>query len=617
MDKRKTSLLSHDGKVSQAYLHERSILQKRLDQFQREQEKSIRKISNRQETLANSFAAEISKNQGIETAVLETSSLGERSQTDINSSLDSEGPGGMEIYPPLRKASVPHDIRYRKLSSSAETRSTKKAIRQTSDPLQSSSQTGEDSKVIISFPRRKLTTGQIDLAVSSKVFHHQSGNSELHIFKGNLSKNQNRPSSNFLSAKLPSELVGRHLITPLSNSKSERGNSMGKMNFSTRLFSSANTTPSRMVNETGREENSKYIKDSLINVSKKVLDERRKSSHENSACFQQEPKNDITKPRESRESKITQKITPGDVVTKGQFQNTEANSKDVYLSRELSITELKTPDKSFKRRDFNKSNSKSDIEAGSEIDKSDFRKGSLSGDKSKRHLHALTSSTTVQQAGAVGGVCRLGNGWTDNNIVARRKISTVKAPEGILINDNSSGFSSKINVLKEQSSVGETGRNIDALKSFRRLALVAVAAERFRAKAPASNFENHRIALPERKLSTKARLAELQRPTESYLRQTVAEETFSKTPNAKTISGSWSGSHSGKTSVSGITNFRRVSQTAMATRILIDRKHRKVSGSGFSGIESRKEPNQGKTLAEMMEELKNCRYLRNSTVDDE
>ena len=71
-------------------------------------------------------------------------------------------------------------------------------------------------------------------------------------------------------------------------------------------------------------------------------------------------------------------------------------------------------------------------------------------------------------------------------------------------------------------------------------------------------------------------------------------------------------------SASSVRNVRRVSQAAMATRILIERKHRKTSGSGFSaGLEPQRQANQGKTLAEMMNELKNCRYLRNSTMDDE
>ena len=114
------------------------------------------------------------------------------------------------------------------------------------------------------------------------------------------------------------------------------------------------------------------------------------------------------------------------------------------------------------------------------------------------------------------------------------------------------------------------------------------------------------------KKEIKARLEELQRPTESYLRQIVALESSSKTPMLKTRSRSVSGMNAGKTSASGITRFRRVSQAAMATRILIDRENRKAAASMCS--DSRKEVDQGKTLAEMMDELKNCRYLRTSNL---
>lgn len=616
MDRRKTPGLSHDGRVSQAYLHERSILQKRLDQFQREQDKNIKKISNRQETLANAFAAKTSKNQGMETSVTEMN-FPRRSRAGSISNLDSGNPENMEINPRFRKVSVPSDMRYRKWSSaSGETRSTKRAIRQISDPLQSSSQASEDSKVVVTLPRRKLTTGQLDLAGPSKDFRPQSGGSESHIFKGSLSRNQSKSRANFLSARLPSDLASLHynVNTPLSNSKSELDYSQEKMNFQTRLSPSANTT-SRMVNETSAEVKNKYIKDSLVNVSKKFLDNQRKTSHGSNASFQELPDvlNDKIEPQESKVDKIIPTTTPGGLITKAQFQNTERKANDVYLCRESPIVGPQTPDQSFKGSNFNL-NSGNDAETGSESDKSVSRKVSLSGNKSTRHLHALTSST--QEAGARGGVYHLGNAWTEHNRTARRKISSVVAPQGIVINGNSSVPSNE-KTNKEQGLASETGKNVDALRSFRRLALVAVAAERFRAKAPKPTSENRKTAFPERKLSTKERLEELQRPTESYLRHYVVEETVSKTPALKTRSKSLSGFNSGKTSASGITDFRRVSQAAMATRILIDRKHRKISGSGFSGLESRKQTNQGKTLAEIMNELKDCRYLRNSTMDDE
>ena len=616
MDKRKTSGLSHDGRVSQAYLHERSILQKRLDQFQREQDKSIKKISNRQETLANAFAAETSKNQSMESSLMEINSP-RRSRAGSISNLYSGNPENMEINPRLRKISVPSDMRYRKLSfASSETKSTRRAIRQISDPLQSSSQTSEDSKVAVTLPRRKLTTGQLNLAVPSKDCRPQSGGSESHIFKTTLSRNQSKLRANFLSAKLPSEL-GNLLYTPLSNSKSDPDNSLGKMNFQTRSASSSANTTTRMVNETSAEVKNKYIKDSLVNVSKKVLDNKRKTSHGSNSSFQELPdvSNDNIEPLENNVDKIIQATSPGALITNGQLQNTEICASDVYLCRESPIAKVQTPDHSQQGSNFNFNSGSKDETNSSESDKRVSRKVSLSGNKSTRHLHALTSST--QEAGATGGVGHLGNGWTDHNRTARRKISTVVAPLGIVINAGNPSASSNRNTDKEQSSTSATGQNVDALRGFRRLALVAVAAERFRAKAPIPTSENRQIAFPERKLSTKERLEELQRPTESYLRHYVVEETVPKTPSLKTSSKSLSRINSGITSASGVTNIRRVSQAAMATRILMDRRHRKTSGNGFSGLESQRQSNQGKTLAEMMNALKDCRYLRNSTMDDE
>ena len=595
MDKRRTSGLSHDGRVSQAYLHERSILQKRLDQFQREQDKAIKKISQRQETLANAFAAETNKKQSMETSP--TNMISPPRRAGSVSNLYFENLENMEINPRLRKISVPSDMRYRKLSfASGEKKSAKRAIRQISDPLQSSSQRSEDSEVTVTLPPRKLTTDQLDLGVPSKDYRAQSGGSESHIFKRNLWRNQSKARTNVLSARLPSELASLH-YTSTSKSNPE------KMNFQTRSTSlSANTTPS-MVNETSAEVKNKYIKDSLVNVSKKFLDSKRNTSQTKNSSFQKQPdvSKDKTEPQENNVDKIIQSASPGAIITNGQFQNTEMGANDeVYFGRKTPIPGVQTPNHSQKSSNFD-FNSGSDEEAGSESDKGVSRRVSLSGNKSTRHLHALTSST--QEAGVLGSVHHYGNAWTEHNRTARRKISTVVAPQGIAINaGNSSVLRSNEKIDKEQIKIGQ---NVDALRRFRRLALVAVAAERFRAKG-------HQIAFPERKLSTKEKLEELQRPTESYLRQTV-----SKTPSLTARSKSLSGIISGKTSASSVSNVRRVSQAAMATRILIEKKHRKTSGSGFSGFESQRQANQEKPLAEMMNELKDCRYLRNSTMNDE
>lgn len=613
MDKRRTSGLSLEGRVSQTYLHERSILQKRLDQFQREQDKTIKKISQRQETLANAFAAETSKKQSMETSP--TSMISPRqSKTGSVSNLNFGNLENMEINPRLRKISVPSDMRYRKLSfASGEIKSAKRAIRQISDPLQSSSQTSKDSEVTVTLPRRKLTTGQLDLGAPSKDYRPQSRGSESHIFKKNLWRNQSKPRSNFLSARLPSELASLH-YTPLSKSKSEPD----KMNFQTRSTSLSANTTTKMVNETSAEVKNKYIKDSLVNVSKKFLDSKRNTSQMKNSSFQEQPdvSKDKIEPQENNVDKIIQSTSPGAIITNGQFQNTEMGANDeVYFGRESPIAGVQTPDHSQKgsNLDFN---SGSDEEAGSESDRRVSSRVSLSGNKSTRHLHALTSST--QEAGVLGSVHHYGNAWTDHNRTARRKISTVIAPQGIAINaGNSSASPSNEKTGKEQSFTNETGQNANALRSFRRLALVAVAAERFRAKASKPSSKNHQIVFPARKLSTKKKLEELQRPTESYLRHSVVEETVSKTRSLTARSKSLGGINSGKTSASSVRNVRRMSQAAMTTRILIERKHRKTTGSGFSGLESQRQASQAKTLAEMMNELKDCRYLRNSTMNDE
>ena len=612
MDKRRISGLSLEGRVSQTYLHERSILQKRLDQFQREQDKAIKKISQRQDTLANAFAAETSKKQSMETSP--TSMISPRqSRTGSVSNLNFGNLENMEINLRLRKISVPSDMRYRKLSfASGEIKSAKRAIRQISDPLQSSSQTSEDSEVTVTLPRRKLTTGQLDLGTPSKDYRPQSGGSESHIFKNNLWRNQSKPRSNFLSARLPSELASLH-YTPLSKSKSEPD----KMNFQTRSTSLSANTTTKMVNETSAEVKNKYIKDSLVNVSKKFLDSKRNTSQMKSSSFQEQPdvSKDKIEPQENNVDKIIQSTSPGAIITNGQFQNTEMAANDeVYFGRESPIAGVQTPDHSQKGSNFD-FNSGSDEEAGSESDRRVSRRVSLSGNKSTRHLHSLTSST--QEAGVLGSVHHYGNAWTDHNRTARRKISTVIAPQGIAINaGNSSASPSSEKTGKEQSFTNETGQNANALRSFRRLALAAVAAERFRAKASKPSSKNHQIVFPARKLSTKEKLEELQRPTESYLRHSVVEETVSKTPSLTARSKSLGGTTSGKTSASSVRNVRRVSQAATTTRILIERKHRKTSGSGFSGLESQRQASQVKSLAEMMNELKDCRYLRNSTMND-
>ena len=596
MDKRRTADLLHGEKVSPAYFQEQSRLRKRLDEYQKEQDRCLRKISNRQEILASACVTQThpqtSKSQVMETCKMESSP---RQRNSIFSKLDSgKCPEDMEIYrSQLRKLSVGSDTRYRKLSYPVDVKCKQKAIRQLSDPLEFSSQATLEK--VIAFPKRKLTTGQIVVAVSSKASHPNSNRTDI-LKSDDFSRNQSRTGATLLSTKLPSKQAS------LSQLKSELEHS--KINFVTRPSLRSNTQ-SRVFNETSDGEQSKYVKDSFKLASEELLCHRPNTSNENFSSFRGFPSvlNKETETLNRKAQNYFQEIAPGaSVITKAQYENTELKAEKVESSGESS-TGNNTSQSVYCNSEVNQASENEESRSNKNV----FRRLSLSTDKSKRHLHEQTGATTT--AGANKGVRYLGNAWSDKN-TALRKISTVEPPEGIVINKHSSSLNKQNR--NESSSSNERGRNFEALRNFRRLALVAVAAERFSSKNFKSRSEKSEIILPKRKLSSKARLEELQRPTESYLRQIVALESSSKTPMLKTRSRSVSGMNAGKTSASGITRFRRVSQAAMATRILIDRENRKAAASMCS--DSRKEVDQGKTLAEMMDELKNCRYLRTSNL---
>ena len=594
MDKRKIPDLLHGEKVSPAYFREQSKLRKRLDEYQREKDKCLRKISNRQETLVNAFAVQQSMSQSMETFEVSLTRL----TGNTLSTLNSEHPENMEIYRTqfeLRKLSVGSDTRLRKLSScSSEMKSKTKTIRQMSDPLVFANQARFESKVIAQLPRRKLTTGQIDVAVSSKKISPHSFRTDA--FECDLSRNQSTTRTNVLST----ELSSRQVSPAQSQSKSE--NEHSKINFATRL-SSIPKTQLRMFNKTSAQVQSKHVNEGMKNTPKKLLHHRPKTSNENMSSFQGLPSvlSEESETLNRKAENYIHEIAPGtSVITKGQFKNTA----EKFDFSEKSSREKKTPHS-------NNCNSEHNLNVGSEGDagksnKNVFRKSSLSADIIKRHLHEQTNVRSATGAGK--DVRCLGNAWSEINS-ARRKISTVETPKEI--NENSS---SKDKQSENESSASmERKRNFEALRNFRRLVLVAVAAERFSAKNIKLSPENREIIVPKRKLSSKARLEELQRPTESYLRQIMAEEIHSKKPRSR----SESAVNAGKTSASGVTKFRRASQAAMATRILIDRENRKVTGTGFSSLGSRKETNQAKSLAEMMNELKNCRYLRTGSTNEQ
>lgn len=578
MDKRKTTNLLRGEKVSSAYFHEQSRLRKRLDEYQKEESKRLRKISISQEALSGAFTTQASKPQSAETFQLETF-LGRRSSAF--SKLDQPGYAqNMEIcHTQLRKLSIGSDTRQRKLSNSNQRKSTRKL----SAPIEFSSTTSLDGWGT-AFPRKKFTAGQIDVAAPSKAIRSNSCCTD--ILKNDLSKNQSTPrkSDDILSSNATRQQVGMFCNTSLSQLKS--GHS--KINFPA-LLSSRPNTQSRTFNETSAEEQCKYMKDSLKNTSKNLPYHRQKTSDDAVPNFQGllSVSNEKTEAPNKTTQNIIHKIAPGSLTNKeGQFEDIELKAEDV----EESATRNESPDSIYRnsnKKDPDNSN------------KSVFRKLSLSTDENKRRLHEQTNATLP--AGALEGVRYRGNAWGERK-TARRKISTVEPPQGIVISEESNPSS-------------ERGQNFEALRNFRRLALVAVAAERFNSKNFNSSSEDREGIVSKRKFS-KARLEELQRPTESYLRQIVAEQTTPKTPAPKFRSKSANELTSGKSSARAVSKFRRLSHAAMATRILIDRENRKLMGSG-SSTESRQEANQGKTLAEMMDELKDCRYLRSSVIKDE
>ena len=589
MDKRKTTDLLRGEKVSSAYFHEQSRLKKRLDEYEKEQNRCLKKISISQEALSGAFTTQASKIQGAETCKPKAFL---RRRSSAFSKLDQPGyTQNMEIcHTQLRKLSIGSDTRKRKLSNSNQKTSTRKI----SAPMEVSSQTRLDS-LGISFPRRKLTTGQIDAAVPSKA--NRSNSCCTDILKSDLSKDQSatRKCDDILNSNATRQQVRAFCNTSLSQLKFGHSN----INFPALLSSSPNTQ-SKMFNETSAEEQCKHGKDSLKNTSRKCLYHRPNSSNDAAPNFQGLPSvlNEKTETTNKKIQNIIHKIAPGSLANKKrQFEDSDLKAEEA----EESPTRNESPDSIY----LNNSKIGQD-----NSDKRDFRKLSLSTDESKRHLHEQTNATLA--AGVLEGARYHGNTWGERN-TTRRKISTVEAPRGIVKNEHPPSLNKQNG--QESSPSSESGQNFQALRNFRRLALVAVAAERFNSKSFKSSSDDLEGSVPKRK-SSKARLEELQRPTESYLRQIVAEETTSKTPAEKFRSKSENALNSGKSSASDVSKFRRLSHAAMETRILIDRENRKSVGSG-SWTGSRQEANQGKTLAEMMDELKDCRYLRYSAVKDE
>lgn len=371
------------------------------------------------------------------------------------------------------------------------------------------------------------------------------------------------------------------------------------------LASHPSSVANMQFNKTGAQVQSKHLKEAMINTPKKLLHQRPSTSNQFFPNFQG-MKSVLSKETEMLNTEAQNdihKITPAAIspVIERQFYSvSESSTKNFETLQHLPAN---------CDGKLNLMESESGPGEGSKFVLR--RKKSISTDISKRHLHEQTIS--ISQAGATPAVGFHRNAWSAETNSSRRKISTVKAPEGIIDHVPLSRQRSD----DASSPSKETQRNFEALRNFRRLALVAVAAEKFRSNTLKSQSEDREtVAKRTGKLSSKSRLEDLQRPTESYLRQIVADEDF--TPVLKTRSRSLGAVTHEKTSVSGIAKFRRVTQAAIATQILLERENRKETKGRLSSVEAsveaRQEINREKSLAEMMNELKDCRYLRTGSI---
>ena len=589
MDSRKVKDFSLQGqKASPAYFHEQSKLRKSLDGYEREKEKCLRKISDRQDKLINVLVNQRSV-PGELSVETKTHTEAFPSRLRRNSRLASENPTNMEIYSSqleLRKLSISSDSRYRNLSSySTQTINENKVVRKLSDPLEFA-----DYRKLTVRPKRKLTTGQIELAVSSKGVCPYSFREDT--MKYDLLKNQSIKSD---VMEFSLQQVNGSNESVLTQSKSEHKDSKVV------LASQPSSVANMQFNKTGAQEQSKHLKEAMINTPKKLLHQRPSTSNQFFPNFQG-MKSVLSKETEMLNTEAQNdihKITPAAIspVIERQFYSvSESSTKNFETLQHLPAN---------CDGKLNLMESESGPGEGSKFVLR--RKKSISTDISKRHLHEQTIS--ISQAGATPAVGFHRNAWSAETNSSRRKISTVKAPEGIIDHVPLSRQRSD----DASSPSKETQRNFEALRNFRRLALVAVAAEKFRSNTLKSQSEDREtVAKRTGKLSSKSRLEDLQRPTESYLRQIVADEDF--TPVLKTRSRSLGAVTHEKTSVSGIAKFRRVTQAAIATQILLERENRKEMKDRFSSVEARQEINREKSLAEMMNELKDCRYLRTGSI---
>ena len=268
MDSRKVKDFSLQGqKASPAYFHEQSKLRKSLDGYEREKEKCLRKISDRQDKLMNVLVNQRSV-PGELSVEIKTHTEAFPSRLRRNSRLASENPTNMEIYSSqleLRKLSISSDSRYRNLSSySTQTINENKVVRKLSDPLEFA-----DYRKLTVRPKRKLTTGQIELAVSSKGVCPYSFREDT--MKYDLLKNQSIKSD---VMEFSLQQVNGSNESVLTQSKSEHKDSKVV------LASQPSSVANMQFNKTGAQEQSKHLKEAMINTPKKLLHQRPSTSNQ-------------------------------------------------------------------------------------------------------------------------------------------------------------------------------------------------------------------------------------------------------------------------------------------------------------------------------------------------
>ena len=207
---------------------------------------------------------------------------------------------------------------------------------------------------------------------------------------------------------------------------------------------------------------------------------------------------------------------------------------------------------------------------------------------------------------------RYGNTRADANTPhLTRRLSLNKRPLSRCSSELSLVIQKDLKPLREaDDSLKNSGATAVAIQNFRRLAFMTFATNSFQSGVQSKKNSAPAKTQPERKLS-KARLEELQKPTESYLRQLSSKRrSVSVTGAHPRLQEKHSAPELSITTSSGLQNFRKLSTAVVATNALLERRRR--SSSVNNPTPTSPHVNEDKSLAEMMDELKSCRYLRKS-----